>query len=91
MHDFAEINARFFHLKVRLLLRMCVYFFKFQILPCLQSIDSASWWTLHRASDLLPSAPGSAIASHLGGGAIAFLQAEGKLLRDGTLMDLRGD
>ena len=29
MHDFAEINARFFHLNVRLLLRRCVYFFKF--------------------------------------------------------------
>ena len=28
MHDFAEINARLFHLKVRLLLRRCVYFFK---------------------------------------------------------------
>ena len=32
MHDFAEINARFFHLKVRLLLRRCVYFFKLPFL-----------------------------------------------------------
>lgn len=32
-----------------------------------------------------------ALPSIFWGRAIAFLQAEGKLLRDGTLMDLRGD